>query len=1021
MINFRNKLSLMTALFVCLWLIASLTNLQAQYFGRNKVQYKKFDFKIMKTKHFDLYYYQEDLEVVKQAAMMAERWYSRYSRIFNHELKGRQPLIIYSSGPEFQQTTVIPEAMGEGTGGVTESFKRRIVLPYGVSLAETDHVIGHELVHAFQYDIAGQGHSDQARYTGAELRIPLFLIEGMSEYLSIGPVDSETAMWMRDTWKRKDLPQIRKLENYYKYFPYRYGQAVWAYIGGRWGDEMIGKVFRMLARSSDYEAVLQGVLGLPMKKLSEDWHKSMEEAYAPLVPLTESPNQVGKLILKGTEENVYNVSPVLSPDGKWIAFLSSRDLFSVDLYLADARTGEVKKKLTSTAIDPHFESIQFIRSAGSWDQNSERFVLGTVTKGKPYLTIINALKGKIEKEIPFPELGEILNPSWSPDGQYIAFSALVGGVTDLFIYNLEDNTLKQMTRDSFGDLHPVWSPDGKKIAFVTERFSANLKWLDPGHYELALLDVESGEISRILGFPSGKNINPQWSKDGQSLFFLSDYLGKTDLFRLDLNDGKIYQLTNLFTGIGGITQLSPAISYSSHGNMLAMSVYENGYYSVYLIDSEDKLKGQATLAQLGERPLALLPPRTQPEGALLGLLRNPLFGLPKDTDFPITSYHPKLTLDFVAQPTIAVGVDRYGTYTGGGVAALWSDMLGYHTLVTMAETNTQLIDSYALIAYQNSRNRINWGAVIQRVPYIYGSYAAYFDEMGGYPVYVEEELLYRQINYLISGFAYYPINTFMRLEFSGGFNLIDFNNKIYRYIYDPYYYELIDYYELDMPAAKSIKYGYASAALVYDSSLFGACSPIIGQSFALQIQPAFGNLNFITVLADYRRYLVPKKPFTLAFRILHYGRYGKGAEDERLWPLFLGYETLVRGYDYATFNYDEFDETNPQMFDFNRLLGSKMLVANVELRFPVFKVLGLGRGYYGIWPLEFLAFYDIGTAWYADEKPTWFGGKKKPVSSAGVGLRTNLFGAIVLGFDYVYPFDRPIKGWHWQFTISPGF
>ena len=975
----------------------------------------------MKTKHFDVYFYQEDEEVVKQAAMMAERWYSRLSRIFNHELKGRQPLIIYSSSPEFQQTTVIPGTMGEGVGGVTESFKRRIVLPYGVSMAETDHVIGHELVHAFQYDLAGQGHSDQARYTGADLRIPLFLIEGLAEYLSIGPVDPETSMWMRDTWKRKDLPQIRKLENYYKYFPYRYGHALWAYIGGRWGDEMIGKVFKMLARSNDYESVLQGVLGVPLKKLSEDWHKAMEEAYSPLVPLTETADKFARLLLRGTQENPYNVSPVLSPDGRYLAFFSSRDLFSIDLFLADTNTGKILRKLTSTAIDPHFESIQFVRSSGSWDSKSQRIVLGTVSKGRPNLTIINALSGKIEEEIPFPELGEILNPSWSPNGKEIAFSALVGGATDIFIYNLEDNTLKQITRDSFGDLHPVWSPDGKKIAFVTERFSANLKWLESGYYDLALLEVDTGEISRILTFPSGKNINPQWSEDGRSLFFLSDYTGKTDLYRVDLQDGKIYQITNLYTGISGITHLSPSISYSPAEKKLALSVYENGNYSIYLLESSEKLVGQPTLAQLGERPLGLLPPRTQPEGALLGLLRNPLYGLPKETDFPIASYRPKLSLDFVSQPTVAVGVDRYGTYAGGGIAAFWSDMLGYHTVVTMLQSNYQLIDSYALVGYQNSRNRINWGAVVQRVPYIYGSYTAYFDDIQGYPVYVEEEYLNRQINYQLSGFAFYPFNTFQRLEFTAGFNLIDFNSRIYRYIYDAFTYQLINYYELGLPAPASIKYGFVSTALVYDSSLFGACSPILGQSYLLQVQPTFGNLSFISVLADYRRYFIPQKPFTLAFRVLHFGRYGKGSDDPRLWPLFLGYETLVRGYDYTTFEYREFDETNPQFFDFDRLLGTRMLVANVELRFPVFKVLGLGRGYYGIWPLEFLAFYDIGTAWYSGEKQSWFGGNKKPVSSAGVGLRTNLFGALVLGFDYVYPFDRPLKGWHWQFTITPGF
>lgn len=96
-----------------------------------------------------------------------------------------------------------------------------------------------------------------------------------------------------------------------------------------------------------------------------------------------------------------------------------------------------------------------------------------------------------------------------------------------------------------------------------------------------------------------------------------------------------------------------------------MSVYENGCYSIYLIESADSLAGQATLAQLRtERPVGLLPPRNQLEGALLGLLRNSLFGLPKETDFPISNYRPKLSLDYVAQPTVAVGVDRQEPYAG---------------------------------------------------------------------------------------------------------------------------------------------------------------------------------------------------------------------------------------------------------------------------------------------------------------------------------------------------------------------
>jgi len=986
----------------------------AQYFGRNKVQYQRFDFKVMKTRHFDIYFYLEDQETVKQAGLMAERWYARLARMFNHELKGRQPLVLYSSGPQFQQTTVIPGTMGEGTGGVTESFKRRIVLPYGASMSETDHVIGHELVHAFQYDIMAQGHSDNQRQNSDSLRIPLWFIEGMSEFLSIGPVDPNTAMWMRDATRRKDLPQINKLENS-KYFPYRYGHALWSYITGRLGDEVIGKMMKTVGRSGSFEAVLEMSLGGKLKKISEDWHKAMQDAYTPLYDKTQTLDKTGKPLEIGTEMNVYNISPALSPDGKEMVFLSTRDLFSVDLYLADAETGKIKRKIVSTAVDPHFESLQFIRSAGSWDFKGERFVFGAIAKGRPLLTVINIRMNKIEREIPFPELGEILNPCWSPDGRFIAFSALAGGISDIFIYDLNTSTVKQMTRDVFGDLQPAWSPDGRQIAFITERFSTNLDWMDIGNYELGLMDPETGQVKKVLAFPTGKNINPQWSPDSKSLYFLSDQNGKTDLYRTNLASGKIYEITNLYTGISGITDLSPAISVAQATGRLVFSAYDQGRYSIYAIDSPQVLEGQSFLAQFGDVNLAVLPPRKQAEGSLLGLLRNPLFGLPKDTNFMVSGYRPKLSLDYVSPPTVAVGVDRYGTYGAGGIAAFWSDMLGYHTIVTMAQTGNRLIDTGATLAYQNSQHRLNWGAVIQRVSYPWPYYSIYIGEVFGEPAQIEEENIYRQINYDLSAFALYPITQVQRIELSGGYRLLDFNWTVYTRAYSLIDGTLLLNEKQTLPTPKSLSYGYVSGALVYDSSIFGATSPILGQSYILQVSPTIGSLSYVTAMADYRRYFVPLKPFTLAFRALHYGRWGKSAEDTRLWPLYIGYWDLVRGY-------ESYSASTAKEFDYNRLYGSKMIVANAEIRFPLFRVLGIGKGYYGPFPIEAYGFYDWGVAWNSTNVPGLYGSTdKKPISSAGIGLRTNLFGYLILGVNYVYPFQRPDKGWHFQLSISPGF
>jgi hypothetical protein len=246
--------------------VAASTDLSAQYFGQNKVQYKDLDFRVMKTDHFDIYYYVSEQQAVERAARIAERWYVRLSRVFDRQLRGRQPLIVYASSVDFRQTNVIPGDIGEGTGGVTEPLRRRIVLPLAASLADTNHVIGHELVHAFQFDITSRPNAPSGQ-NGAE-RLPLWFIEGMAEYLSLGPVDANTAMWIRDAERRNQLPSIADLDNP-KYFPYRWGQAFWAYVDGRWGDDVIGKLLSLAAAAGDVDVAIQKVTGLKTKDLSK--------------------------------------------------------------------------------------------------------------------------------------------------------------------------------------------------------------------------------------------------------------------------------------------------------------------------------------------------------------------------------------------------------------------------------------------------------------------------------------------------------------------------------------------------------------------------------------------------------------------------------------------------------------------------------------------------------------------------------------------------------------------------------
>lgn len=269
-----------------LWrLLAALTialpaGLEAQYFGQNKVVYGRFEFEVIRTEHFDLYFYGRERAAALDAARMAERAYARLSRILNHEWRDRKPLILYASQSDFVQTNAISGDIGEGTGGVTEFFKHRMVLPFTGSYADFEHVLQHEMVHAFQYDVFSRGHPGAGFTTLANVNPPLWFMEGMAEYLSLGPVDAPTAMWVRDAAVEGPFPSIERMTYDPRVFPYRFGHALFAYVGQKWGDETIGAVLQG-AMAGGIERAFQRVLGLSLQELSDEWRGWCSTSAAP--------------------------------------------------------------------------------------------------------------------------------------------------------------------------------------------------------------------------------------------------------------------------------------------------------------------------------------------------------------------------------------------------------------------------------------------------------------------------------------------------------------------------------------------------------------------------------------------------------------------------------------------------------------------------------------------------------------------------------------------------------------------
>ena len=965
---------------------------EAQSFGRNKVRYDRLDFRVLQTDHFDIYYYAEEEQATRHAARMAERWYARFSQLLEHTFTERQPLVLYASHSHFSQTNVTPSTPGEGVGGLTERTRSRIAMPFAAGLGETDHVLGHEIAHAFQIDIAKRAKQDA-------FTLPGWFIEGMAEYLSLGPHNRHTMMWLRDAALHDTLPTLDQLDEA-RYFPYRYGHAVWSFLTARHGDAIFGQMLRSRVRGVIER--LEAVTGADRMLLTREWHESvhvaMESHREEFVPTRAAPMAAGSRL---------SVAPSLSPDGRQLMFVSERDRLSLGVFIADAASGAVTRRIVSTATDPHFDSLQYIHSSGTWDRSGRRFAMIALGEGRPVLVIIDTEDGDRRTEIRLDALGEAYNPSWSPDGDRIVFSGLQGGLSDLFIYTVASGDVRPLTADVHADLHPAWSPDGATIAFATDRFTSRIGDLEFGPLRIGLLDVTTGVVHQLLADDSdAKQVSPQWSPAGDSVYFIGDRTGASNVYRSALASGGLWQVTDVPGGVSGITSTSPALAVAARAGTLAFSVYRDGRYEIHSLDAA---------AAVGVTPHD--PPNAGAADArpIARLLANPREGLPVAADYPSSVYVDRLRLETISPPYVGAATGNgFGGLIRASVGIALADMLRDRQLQALFRIGTDAEDLAVQVAYTNRSGPWNWGVIAGLAPSRFvGAHRAL--ERAGSLV-TRETANLRYSNQWGGLSARYNFDRTQRVELGAGIRRTGFVWQTVTRVVDVVAQKTISRVLDESPAGRPIYVAEGDVAFVRDTVVSGPTAPLIGQRLRLSVSPAVGSLTFADVRLDARRYFMPVRPVTLAMRVEHSGRYGPDAHDTRLTPLILGLETLVRGYSLGTFLAEECGATATTCSPLDELTGGRFALVNMEVRAPLLGLLA-GDLYYGPVPIEVFAFADAGFMWTRQAGSRV---ERDRFRSVGAGARVNM-GGFVFEAAGARPFDRAGSGWTLSLLMRPGF
>ncbi|HLF57460.1 MAG TPA: hypothetical protein VI942_11500, partial [Thermoanaerobaculia bacterium] len=584
-----------------LWLAAA--PVAAQYatgFGKNKIQYREFDWQIYHSPHFDVYYYESEEALLEKVVSMAESAYDHLSREFDHQIQEPVPLIFYATHSHFEQNNIILNFIPEGIGAFASPARNRMVLPVDLADSELYELILHELTHIFQYSAIFQ--NKVARGIGGA---PQWFMEGMASYMAKDEGSVEK-MYLRDAVVNDAVPSILQRGSG-GYLAYRFGHAAFDYIEERWGKEgfrdFIYEYRNTLGGRAD--RALERALRIEPEDFDLDFRRWLRRKYLPALVASGEPSDFGRPFRDEDRRVSDAVSPVASPSGDLVAALAvSRG--DLDILLFDARKRELLANLTrGYERDYQYLVAQNLTARNRMGSDlafspDGNFLAAFAKREKGRsLVLFDVLRRRIDRMIDM-EVEQQHAPAWSPDGKTIAFSGNRAGRFDIYLFDVASGGLTNLTDDAEFDGAPVFTPDGKGLVYSTT--------LAGEYAQLFELDLANPGERRRLTEGRWNDRDAVFSSDGKRIFFTSDRSGADNIWSLAVGTGEVAQHTNAVTGC-----VQPTILRGEDGrDRLAYAGFWRGSFDLYLSDLEKPITEIAAPDQAPAAPAAAEEPPPAP-------------------------------------------------------------------------------------------------------------------------------------------------------------------------------------------------------------------------------------------------------------------------------------------------------------------------------------------------------------------------------------------------------------------------
>lgn len=487
------------------------------------IKTKSLDYRIFSTESFDVYYSNPKIApIFPFLENILEETFAKETDFFNVKIDKKIPFFVYYGKQDFFQNTIVD--VTEGTGGVTEAYKNRFLVPFTGSKKIFQHVVNHEFVHEVEFNILYDGFWKTPLLLKSVL-YPNWLLEGLAEYRSRVFVKTEQEMKVRDMAVSDKLIPIIHLHNFNHLKPYQISPAyeqsakIIEYIAQEYGEKRVVDLLKVFRDKFDSDSVLRIVCGVNMKTLDSKFQDEMKMYYNYEIKRSSMVDfDIKNRITKPTTFPTYYYSPTVykdnliylgDPDGSRVFFIKSIPEGKQKILLGSEKLKNLVDYIDTDRISVSLNGV--LCFSGTRNNVSTLFLYEIKT-------------GTIQK-IVLSEVDFITSAYISPTGEFVAISGVKKSQPDVFLYNIKSGEIKQLTNDENYESQVIFSPSGKSIAYIKEiECEKNIERENKVltyQTDVFVYNLEEGNEKRITATISDESYPSFISED--EILYVSDY------------------------------------------------------------------------------------------------------------------------------------------------------------------------------------------------------------------------------------------------------------------------------------------------------------------------------------------------------------------------------------------------------------------------------------------------------------------------------------------------------------------